>query len=148
MPIQEKVSQCASSNRGDGRDDDDPEEIQPSMTRGEHSAHRKDGNAPEIEGIGDHRSSRNAEHSGSPDAREQRERAGPWSVKLGLSVIAPALISVGPPAVVKSSTPDVASKAGAAPAAMNRYLKERAGAPSAQYRQLVPRDRPLRDLPG
>src|SRR5205814_292213 len=61
MPIQEEISQRASPNRCDGRDDDDPEEIQPSITRGEHSTHRKDGNAPKIEGMEDHRSSRNAE---------------------------------------------------------------------------------------
>src|SRR5437773_925629 len=69
MPIQEEISQRASPNRCDGRDDDDPEEIQPSITRGEHSTHRKDGNAPKIEGMEDHRSSRNAERSGSAAAR-------------------------------------------------------------------------------
>src|SRR5947207_9702455 len=65
MPIQEEISQRASPNRCDGRDDDDPEEIQPSITRGEHSTHRKDGNAPKIEGMDDHRSSRNAERIGA-----------------------------------------------------------------------------------
>src|SRR5438309_4338200 len=84
MPIQEEISQRASPNRCDGRDDDDPEEIQPSITRGEHSTHRKDGNAPKIEGMEDHRSSRNAERARSPAASEPCERAVRCNVKLGL----------------------------------------------------------------
>src|SRR5258706_9948906 len=71
MPIQEEISQRASPNRCDGGDDDDPEEIQPSITRGEHSTHRKDGNAPKIEGMEDHRSSRNAERSASAAAAQR-----------------------------------------------------------------------------
>src|SRR2546427_6663682 len=81
MPIQEEISQRASPNRCDGRDDDDPEEIQPSITRGEHSTHRKDGNAPKIEGIEDHRSSRNAERSrcaAAASACEPAVRSNAW----------------------------------------------------------------------
>src|SRR6267143_5914719 len=77
MPIQEEISQRASPNRCDGRDDDDPKEIQPSITRGEHS------NAPKIEGMEDHRPSRNAERCaqrpGASIASSRSAEAESWA---------------------------------------------------------------------
>ena len=59
--MQEEIPESASADGRHGRDDDDPQEIQPPATRREHSAHREDGNAHKVEKIKDHTLAHNAE---------------------------------------------------------------------------------------
>lgn len=66
MPIQEEITESASSDGCNGRDDDDPQEIQPPATRREHSAHREDGGAHKVEEIEDHTLFHNAELLNTP----------------------------------------------------------------------------------
>src|SRR5215510_15549765 len=66
--MQEEIPERTSSEGRHGRDDDDPQEIQPPATRREHAAHREDGNAHKVEEIKDHTSSHNAERRRSAAA--------------------------------------------------------------------------------
>ncbi len=49
MPIQEDIAESAAADSGNGRNDDDPQKVQPPVTRRKHSAHRKNGNTRKVE---------------------------------------------------------------------------------------------------
>src|SRR5258708_39355394 len=72
--IQEEIAKGASSDGRKGRDDDDPEEIQPPATSREHATNREDGNARQVEELKRHTSVHSAERSVSAAAGPARRR--------------------------------------------------------------------------